>query len=218
MREEPKKSHEINVLTLENIVNKINDKTHLIHISTDHLFNGKASYYDEKDIPAPLNEYARTKLLAEKYCLSNHKNTTIVRTNIIGKSPVYHKDTFAEWILSSLKQEKNINLFNDYFFTPIEVNLLAKALNPIIDNSEFGVFNIVGIDRCSKYEFGIMLAKAFSLDKSLIIESKISDFSFFATRPKDLSLSTKKYTQVFKSILPDLASSINAFYLSFQAN
>ena len=39
----------------------------LIHLSTDHLFSGIHQFYAEQATPEPLNEYARSKLLAEQW-------------------------------------------------------------------------------------------------------------------------------------------------------
>ena len=39
--------------------------SHLIHISTDYIFDGKSGPYLENDIPNPLGYYARTKLASE---------------------------------------------------------------------------------------------------------------------------------------------------------
>ncbi len=39
--------------------------SHIIHISTDYIFNGQKGPYSEKDKPSPLGYYARTKLASE---------------------------------------------------------------------------------------------------------------------------------------------------------
>ena len=44
----------------------------LVHISTDHLFDGKNSLKNEEVTPNPLNEYAKHKAAAEFAVLSNY--------------------------------------------------------------------------------------------------------------------------------------------------
>ena len=215
--EEKEMSHNINVKTALNISKELNQNIQLIHISTDHLFSGIKSFYTELDTPKPINQYGLTKLLAEKKCLSLHKNTLVIRTNIFGWSPLGHHNTFAEWIYYSLKSDKKINLYNDYFFSPIEVILFAKIIAEIIPFNLTGVYNICGSERCSKYQFGISLAKAFSLNESLIYESKIDSSSFRIKRPKDLSLSVKKIEKIALRSLPNIESSIQSF-LSLSKN
>ena len=45
-----------------------------VHISTDHLYDGKKSYYSEKDKKSPLNKYGETKSIAEDEILRKIKN------------------------------------------------------------------------------------------------------------------------------------------------
>ena len=197
-------AQKINVQTAINLSKSLNENIHLIHISTDHLFNGKKSFYKESDTPNPLNIYASTKLNAEKECLNIHKKTSVIRTNIIGWSPSNHNDTFIEWIFNNLTSGKSINLFYDYYFTPIEVNLFSKALLEIIHKNLYGIFNICGSERCSKYSFGLQMADLFNLDKSLINKSSLKSYSFTAPRPSDLSLSIQKFNNLTKYSLPNL--------------
>ena len=49
----------------------------LLHISTDHLFDGRRSGYREDDAPAPLNQYARSKLLGEELCFSYNRHFAV---------------------------------------------------------------------------------------------------------------------------------------------
>ena len=41
----------------------------LIHISTDHLFDGKKSAYSEEDLIKPVNNYGTSKFKGEKNIL-----------------------------------------------------------------------------------------------------------------------------------------------------
>ena len=73
-------------------------KIKLIHISTDHLFDGTKSYYTENDIKSPLNNYAKTKSQAEDEILALNKDALIIRTNFFGWGPSY-KNSFSDKIL-----------------------------------------------------------------------------------------------------------------------
>ena len=204
-------SYKTNVQTAINLSDSLTQNIHLIHISSDHLFDGKKSFYTEEDDPQPLNVYATTKFLAERECMIRHPNTTIIRTNIIGWSPPDHKNTFAEWIYYNLKDNLAINMFIDYFFTPIEVNIFSEVLGHIFVSNLRGILNVAGIERCSKYEFGILLAKLLGFDTSLIIPTKMDSYNFKANRPKDLSLSTNKFSENFNYKLPNLKESLISF-------
>jgi dTDP-4-dehydrorhamnose reductase len=55
-----------------------------------------------------------------------------------------------------------------------------------------GVFNIVGSQRLSKFDFGLKLAKEFDLDLGLIKATQITKQSLLVKRPLDMSLSNQK--------------------------
>jgi len=76
---------------------------------------------------------------------------------------------------------------------------LVKKTHRLIDLNAIGIFNIVGSERMSKYEFGIKIAKHFNFDKVLINKISINAKSNLVKRPKDMSLSNKKLCQVLNS-------------------
>lgn len=212
----PEEAYKLNVLTAENIAKSIEKEyTKLIHISSDQLFNGNKLVYSEEDNPAPLNIYGKTKLESEKSCLNYHKNTIIVRTNFFGWSSENHKPTFAEWIFNSLKNGKEIKMFNDVFFSPIEVSYLIKEIEKLFKSDYRGILNISGNERISKYEIGIKIAEKFGFDRSLIKSVKIDQSNLTAIRPLNMSLSVKKYEELFNSKLLNIEESLKKLMDNF---
>jgi dTDP-4-dehydrorhamnose reductase len=172
----------------------------LVHISTDHLFAGTRSVYSESDQPEPLNEYARSKLLAEEWVQQAHPQALILRTNFFGWGHAY-RQSFSDWILSNLRAGKSITLFDDVYFTPILADSLAIAAHSLLDKSASGVFNLAGDERVSKYQFALRLAKAFGLPGELIQRGRISDSNLLARRPPDMSLNNAKARGVLRDSL-----------------
>ena len=210
--EQPDLAHKVTVQTAENIAQvSENSGSRLIYISTDHLFDGKKSMYTEDDVPAPVNVYGKTKLSAERKTSHYAQESVIVRTNFFGWSPANHPPTFGEWVFNNLKDKKPMNLFTDYYFTPIEVTYLAEAILEIGTTDFSGIINIAGSRRCSKYEFGMELATVFGFDPSPIRKCSVHSAAFRAKRQQDLSLSTEKFRQIFRYELPDLETSLIRF-------
>ena len=57
----------INVDATRNVVNSCNQiNSHLIHLSTDFIFDGKEGPYTEDGVPNPISIYGQSKLDAEK--------------------------------------------------------------------------------------------------------------------------------------------------------
>ena len=166
-------------------------KIRLIHISTDHLFDGISKNYDENSKPNPLNIYSKSKLLGEQEVLKYHENSIIIRTNFFGNGPNY-RASFSDKIINMLLKNEKILLFDNVFYTPISVNELADVTQRLLKKNCFGIFNVVSNERITKFDFGLSIVKHLKLNKGLILPIKIEGKKHLVKRPKDMSLSNKK--------------------------
>ena len=165
----------------------------MVYISTDHLFSGNESLIDE-DFPAsPVNVYAKTKADAEDYIQHTYPEALIIRTNFYAWGTSY-RHSFSDMVINNLRAGKKISLFKDIYYTPILVEPLVDAVHELVQKKAKGIFNVVGDDRISKYDFGLKLAREFNLDNDLIDEGKIIDRPSLVNRPHDMSLSNEKVT------------------------
>jgi dTDP-4-dehydrorhamnose reductase len=162
----------------------------MVHISTDHLFDGTKPLLSEEVIPTPLNVYGYTKGLAEKKVLEIHPFCLVIRTNFYGWGTSFRK-SFSDMIIFSLRQKKQITLYNDVFYSPIYVNILISYIHTLIARDAKGIFNVVSDSRISKYEFGLILANEFNLDTTLIKGGLLAPKNILK-RPLDMSLSNQK--------------------------
>ena len=185
---EPAVAQTINVDTTRNLVNALRgSEIRLIYISTDCLFDGKKSLYNEKDVPRPINVYAKTKLEAEKIVLQ-HSNSVVVRTNFYGFA-IQNEKHFGHWLYSKLKNKKEVPAFKDYFFTPLMVNNLCDALLELIGHDFRGITNLSSPDRCSRFEFANEFAAQLGFSQELIKPTALEDGKLIAPRPPNCSLS-----------------------------
>lgn len=188
----PELAYYLNVKLAENVSKAcLMSNVPLVHISTDHLFDGDNPMVDESHPVSPVNEYGRTKAKAELRILDINPDALIVRTNFYGWGPA-HKLSFSDVIINSLREEKSISLFKDVFYTPILIETLVNITHSLIERSARGIYNIVGDERVSKFDFGLRLAKCFQLDRHLINESRLQDIKGLTCRPHDMSLSNNK--------------------------
>jgi dTDP-4-dehydrorhamnose reductase len=98
-------------------------------------------------------------------------------------------------VIYSLRKKKYISLFCDVFYTPILIEKLVLISHDLINVNASGIFNVVGDNRVSKYDFGLLVARTFKLDPSLIYKSRISNDKNLVKRPLDMSLSNKKVSE-----------------------
>lgn len=182
-------------------------KIKLVHISTDHLFSGVNSFVDEKQATNPRNTYGITKARAEQQVQRVNQGSLIVRTNFYGWGPSY-RQSFSDIIINSLRNLSEIHLFNDVFYTPILIELLIEKIESLISIDASGIFNIVGDDRVTKYQFGLALAKEFNLDNNLIKPISILTRKELTLRPLDMSLSNRKVSNLINSKLAGIEDHI----------
>jgi dTDP-4-dehydrorhamnose reductase len=163
----------------------------LVHVSTDHLFSGDASTVTEKHPVSPQNVYGRTKAEAELRVLDACPRALVVRTNFYGWGPSY-RPSFSDKIITALRGGKEMGLFHDVFYTPIVIEALVSAVHDLIETKAQGIFQVVGDERLSKYEFGLKVAAEFRLDAGLLKRVSLEDRQHLARRPHDMSLSNQK--------------------------
>jgi dTDP-4-dehydrorhamnose reductase len=166
-------------------------KVPLVHISTDHLYSGYSAFTDESLLTSPVNFYGRTKAEAELRVLDENPDALVIRTNFFGWGTKY-RQSFSDFIIHRLRGNRELELFDDVFYTPILIEALAQATHDLIAMKAKGIFNIVGGQRISKLAFGVILAKVFELDHTLIKPVQITKKLLLVKRPLDMSLSNKK--------------------------
>ena len=187
------------------ICNEIGVK--LVHISTDHLFDGTNAFSDEQTPFSPLNTYGKTKGEGEKAILEKNPDALVIRTNFFGWGPAY-KPSFSDKILKNLEAGKQNNLFDDVYYTPISVKTLSEKITLLIEKEAKGVFNICSNERITKYQFGLMIANVFGHETTLLHPASIDEVSNLTLRPKDMSLSNHKLCAFLGTSIPSLKEQI----------
>lgn len=162
-----------------------------VHISTDHLFDGTESFVSEEASPKPLNAYGYSKALGEEGVLQNNKEALIVRCNFFTWGPSYRL-SFSDFIYNNLANGQPITLADDVYYTPALAQNLIDAIFALLSKDALGIYNVVGSERLSKYEFGMKMADIFNQSSDLIKKGSWSSLGATAIRPSDMSLSDRK--------------------------
>lgn len=99
----------------------------LIHLSTDYVFDGRASSaYKTGDATNPVNFYGRTKLLGERAVLESMRTRAlVVRTAWVYASSGRN---FLLTMLRLMREVGEVRVVNDQFGTPTAAGSVARAL------------------------------------------------------------------------------------------
>jgi dTDP-4-dehydrorhamnose reductase len=174
-----------NVTAVENLVDYCSAAhIHLVHVSTDFIFDGSHGPLDEDAAPAPVNYYGESKLAAEKVIRNSTVSWAILRTVLVfGITEDMSRSNIVLWVKNSLEQKKNIQVVNDQWRTPTLAEDLAQGCYLAAKMRAKGIYNISGKDFLSPYDIAIKTAEFFDLDKALIKTTDSSKFVQRARRP-----------------------------------
>lgn len=214
---DPNFAYLVNVGVVENIVDWIsssNVKCHLIHLSTDHVYDD-SELHTEKHVTIK-NTYALTKYAGE--LAARLTPSTILRTNFFGPSFCKNRISFTDWIYSALKNEMEIKVYEDIFFSPISMSTLAELIKICIDRKPLGVFNIGTHDGMSKADFAFHFAKELSITNHKLIRSLSNEHGILkACRPKDMTMNVSKLEESIGIDLPELREEIKKIVREYKS-
>jgi dTDP-4-dehydrorhamnose reductase len=174
-----------NIEAVRNIIEGCRSvSAHLVHLSTDFIFDGTEGPLREEALPSPVNFYGETKLEAEKLIFDSGISWSIARTVLVyGIVPGLSRSNIILWVKDSLEKEKTINVVDDQWRTPTLAEDLAQGCWLIAKNKVEGIFNISGNDMLTPYDMAQMVAEHFHLDKKYIKRANSTTFSQPAKRP-----------------------------------
>lgn len=133
--------------------------TKLIHISTDYVFDGKASQpYKESDAVNPQSVYGASKLEGERQALLYNPETLIIRTSWVYSE--YGKN-FVKTMLKLMAEKDIIQVVNDQFGSPTYAADLATVILHIIGSYKWepGIYHYSNEGVISWFDFATEIAK-----------------------------------------------------------
>ncbi len=173
---------------------------HLIHISTDYVFDGKKGLYSEEDEPRPINHYGFSKLQGETHVKSTARSWSIARTSVVFGWGREKRPNFATWVIKGLRNRNNLNVVIDQFASPTLNTNLAEMLLELAERRLQGIYHLAGKDRTDRFSMAVRMADEFGLDKTLLTPASSDGIRWLARRPKDSSLNVRKAVAELKSV------------------
>ncbi|MBA3971134.1 MAG: NAD(P)-dependent oxidoreductase [Bacteroidetes bacterium] len=166
-------------------ISALSPETHLIHLSTDFIFDGlKGTVYVETDKPNPQSYYALSKYESELVLQKSNINWAIARTIIVyGIVDNMGRSNIVLWAKDALAKGQKINVVDDQFRAPTLAEDLADGCILIADKKAKGIYHLSGPDTMSILELVYRVADHFKLDKLVVTPSKSDNLNQAAKRP-----------------------------------
>ena len=171
-----------------------------IHVSTDMVFDGAGSLYQEDDETKPISVYGLTKLQAES-AVQQIENAVIVRSALIYGRPAISGSCFSMWVESRLNAGKSVPLYVDQYRSPILVDNLAEILLELCESDFTGILHAGGSNRIDRFTFGKQMCDRVGFDPDLLDPVFMDDHAHTAARPRDVSLNINKAMSILKTRL-----------------
>jgi len=183
-----------NVLGVENIIQAARRcGAHLVHVSTDFIFDGQREMLREDDAPNPVNYYGACKWIAEQRVMASDVSSTIVRTVLVyGILPGIVRSNILTWVKESLENGKRIQVVNDQWRTPTLAEDLAYGCYLAASKGARGIYHLSGKDYLSIYDIAMRTADFFGLDTSLVIPIESTKLQQPAQRPPRTGFNIEK--------------------------
>jgi dTDP-4-dehydrorhamnose reductase len=165
----------------------------VIQLSTDYVFDGKASRpYLEDDAPNPINAYGETKLGGERAVAAANRDHLIVRTAWLYG---HGGPNFVETILRTASAGGNLRVVDDQRGSPTNVRDLCGVLKELIATGAAGVVNATNAGTCTWYTFAKEIVKLAGLKVDVVPVSSL-EFTRPAARPTSSVLSLERLTEL----------------------
>lgn len=190
-QQEKERSYAVNVEATKNLAGLCCDyNIPFVFTSTDLVFDGLKGNYTEEDQPNPVNAYGEQKAIAEQEVARIYPPATIARLPLMFGYAEAGSSNYLQTFVHDLQVGKPAKLFTDEYRTVCGATSVSKGIIQLLGYA--GIINIAGPEKLSRYQFGLLAAEAYGLDKSLLQPCLQADVIMAAPRPPDVSLNIGK--------------------------
>jgi dTDP-4-dehydrorhamnose reductase len=134
------------------------DSSHLLHISTDYVFDGQQAPYSEEDPVCPLNVYGRTKAEAEPFVLAHPRGAVLRIPVLVGEGP-----GFIQQMVDALKSERPQEIDHVLIRHPTWIRDVADVCAWILKTEAIGIWHASSENGGTRYELTQRVAAALNL-------------------------------------------------------
>jgi dTDP-4-dehydrorhamnose reductase len=174
----------------------------IIQISTDYVFDGKASTPYREDAPAnPLSVYGRSKLKGEEAIRALAAEWMIIRTSWLYSE---YGHNFVKTMLRLMSERDELEIVADQFGSPTYAADLAEMILVILECEEWksGIYHFANRGETSWFQFAGKIRDLAGITGCRLNPVTTSEYRTVATRPAYSVLDTSKIQSAFHVVIP----------------
>jgi dTDP-4-dehydrorhamnose reductase len=152
---------------------------HLVHISTDYVFDGTSESrpYREQDTANPLCWYALSKADGEAHIAEASTEVCIARIEMPFTARPHRKRDFARTVLARLQDGLPLVGVTDQRITPVLLDDAAEAIARVVERQVTGIVHVAATSWTTPYDFARGLARRAGLDAERVAPETFANFS-----------------------------------------
>jgi dTDP-4-dehydrorhamnose reductase len=181
----------------------------LVYVSTDYVFNGRATKpYIELEPTSPLGVYGQSKLAGEQFVRDLHWRFFIVRTSwVYGLSGT----NFVKTMLKLAEDRTVLNVVHDQVGSPTYTVDLANFIGELVSTELYGIYHASNSGFCSWFEFAKAIFEEAGLGNIIVNPVTTAEFPRPAPRPEYSVLDHMSIRLNGLTDLPDWRESLKRF-------
>jgi dTDP-4-dehydrorhamnose reductase len=172
-----------------------------VFVSSDAVFDGGQSWYEEEAAALPILTYGKQKLEVERYLAAKSAPWLALRLPKLISEEADPRCMITSWV-KCLAAGKDIRCATDQFFTPAAVADAASAIDSLLERAARGLFHLAGPDRMSRRQLLAVVLDEYRRHASMhssIVDCSLKDFDFAEARPLDTSMCSKRAIPLLRS-------------------
>ena len=191
-RDHREEAYDVNVRGMLKLIESLAKKSiKPIFLSTDYVFEGTNAPYTDNSSTNPTTEYGRQKEEVEKEIPNITSNYLVLRlSKIFGVKK--GDGTLIDDMAGSLAAGKTINVAQDQFFCPTQVEDLVSAIITVQDKGSTGIYNVCNPESWSRHEIALKLLEYMQASASLVNPISLHSIKSMSDRPLNTSMKPEK--------------------------
>ena len=186
----------VNVDAVEALIDLLQgSNVHLVYFSSDYVFDGLHPPYKEDDVPHPVNEYGRQKVITETLIRERRPTSLILRPGVVYGLEHQGKN-FAMRVLRELRAGRTMSVAMDQSNNPTDAPDLAEVSRELAAKRVSGLFHAVGPETLARFDFAREICSVFELPTTLLVPVPSSELRQGALRPKNVCLDTSALERI----------------------